>query len=112
MVYPFASLKPIRDVLRGRVQDSEDPSVDHDVWARELAGAASDAELEHRVILGEVEMTLGEFNKMQVGDVLDLRKFDLARVLVDDIPLFEAEVGTANGYAAARLLQAVELAES
>ena len=112
VVYPFATLKPIRDVLRGRVQDSEDPSVDHDVWARELAGAASDAELEHRVILGEVEMTLGDFNKMQVGDVLDLRKFDLARVLVDDIPLFEAEVGTANGYAAARLLQAVELAES
>tara|TARA_Y200000002_G_C22215342_1_gene469222 strand:- start:73 stop:543 length:471 start_codon:yes stop_codon:yes gene_type:complete len=112
VVYPFATLKPIRDVLRGRVQDSEDPSVDHDVWARELAGAASDAELEHRVILGEVEMTLGDFNKMQAGDVLDLRKFDLARVLVDDIPLFEAEVGTANGYAAARLLQAVELAES
>ena len=112
VVYPFATLKPIRDVLRGRVQDSEDPSVDHDVWARELAGAASDAELEHRVILGEVEMTLGDFNKMQVGDVLDLRKFDLARVLVDDIPLFESEIGTANGYAAARLLQAVELAES
>jgi flagellar motor switch protein FliM len=111
VVYPFATLKPIRDVLRGRVQDSEDPSVDHDVWARELAGAASDAELEHRVILGEVDLTLGDFNNMQPGQVLDLKKFDLARVLVDDIPLFEAEVGTANGYAAARLVQAVELAE-
>jgi flagellar motor switch protein FliM len=111
VVYPFATLKPIRDVLRGRVQDSEDPSVDHDVWARELAGAASDAELEHRVILGEIELTLGDFNNMQPGEVLDLRKFDMARVLVDDIPLFDAEVGTANGYAAARLLQSVELAE-
>jgi len=112
VVYPFATLKPIRDVLRGRAQDPEDPSVDHDVWARELAGAASDAELEHRVILGEVEMTLGDLKTMQPGDVLDLRKFDLARVLVDDIPLFDAEVGTANGYAAARLVQAVELSES
>ena len=81
------------------------------MWARELAGAASDAELEHRVILGEIELTLGDFNNMQPGEVLDLRKFDMARVLVDDIPLFEAEVGTANGYAAARLLQSVELAE-
>ena len=108
IVYPFATLKPIRDVLRGRVQDSEDPSVDHDVWARELAGAASDAELEHRVILGEIDLTLGDFNKMQPGDILDLKKFDMARVLVDDIPLFEADVGTANGYAAARLLKAVE----
>ena len=78
----------------------------------ERAGAASDAELEHRVVLGEIELTLGDFKKLQVGDLLDLRKFDLARVLVDDIPLFEAEVGTANGYTAARLLQAVELAES
>ena len=112
IVYPFSTLKPIRDVLRGRVQDSEDPSVDHDIWARELAGAAADAELEHRVLLGEIEMTLGDFNKMKQGDVLDLRKFDLARVLIDDIPLFEAEVGTANGYTAARLLKAIELAES
>lgn len=108
IVYPFATLKPIRDVLRGRVQDSEDPSVDHDVWARELAGAASDAELEHRVILGEIDLTLGDFNKMQPGDILDLKKYDTARVLVDDIPLFDADVGTANGYAAARLLKAVE----
>ena len=50
-------------------------------------------------------LTLGDFKTLQVGDLLDLRKFDLARVLVDDIPLFEAEVGTANGYTAARLLQ-------
>ncbi|MDG2136262.1 MAG: flagellar motor switch protein FliM [Luminiphilus sp.] len=108
IVYPFATLKPIRDVLRGRVQDSEDPSVDHDVWARELAGAASDAELEHRVILGEIDLTLGDFNNMQPGQILDLKKFDMARVLVDDIPLFEADVGTANGYVAARLSKAVE----
>ena len=97
IVYPFATLKPIRDVLRGRVQDSEDPSVDHDVWARELAGAASDAELEHRVILGEIDLTLGDFNNMQPGDILDLKKYDTARVLVDDIPLFDADLGTANG---------------
>ena len=108
IVYPFATLKPIRDILRGRVQDSEDPSVDHDVWARELAGAASDAELEHRVILGEIDLTLGDFNNMQPGQILDLKKFDMARVLVDDIPLFEADVGTANGYVAARLSKAVE----
>ncbi|MDA8619963.1 flagellar motor switch protein FliM [Luminiphilus sp.] len=108
IVYPFATLKPIRDILRGRVQDSEDPSVDHDVWARELAGAASDAELEHRVILGEIDLTLGDFNNMQPGDILDLKKYDSARVLVDDIPLFDADVGTANGYVAARLLKAVE----
>ena len=112
LVYPFATLKPIRDVLRGRVQDSEDPSVDHDVWARELAGAASDAELQHRVLLGDIEMTLGDFNKMKPGDVLGLRKYDHARVLVDDIPLFEAEVGTANGVVAARLLDAIVLSEN
>lgn len=112
IVYPFSTLKPIRDVLRGRVQDSDDPSVDHDIWARELAGAASDAELEHRVLLGEIELALGDFNKMKPGDVLDLKKFDFARVLIDDIPLFDAEVGTANGYAAARLIKAVELAEA
>ena len=111
LVYPFASLKPIRDVLRGRVQDSEDPSVDHEIWARELANAASDAELHHKVVLGEVQLTLGDFNTMQPGDVLDLKKFELARVFADEIPLFDAEIGTANGYAAARLIDSVELSD-
>ena len=41
-----------------------------------------------------------------------MRKHDLARVLVGDIPLFEAEIGNANGYAAARLVRSVELSES
>ena len=112
VVYPFATLKPIRDVLRGRVQDSDDPSVDHRTWEKELVDATSDAELQHRVILGEVDLTLGQFDNLKPGDILDMRKHDLARVLVGDIPLFEAEIGNANGYAAARLVRSVELSES
>jgi len=112
VVYPFATLKPIRDVLRGRVQDSDDPSVDHRIWERELIDATSDAELQHRVILGEIDLTLGQFDNLKAGDILDMRKHDLARVLVGDIPLFEAEIGNANGYAAARLVRSVELSES
>ena len=112
VVYPFATLKPIRDVLRGRVQDSDDPSVDHRIWERELIDATSDAELQHRVILGEIDLMLGQFDNLKAGDILDLRKYDLARVLVGDIPLFEAEIGNANGYAAARLVRSVELSES
>ena len=112
VVYPFATLKPIRDVLRGRVQDSDDPSVDHRIWEKELIDATSDAELQHRVILGEIDLTLGQFDNLKPGDILDMRKHDLARILVGDIPLFEAEIGNANGYAAARLVRSVELSES
>ena len=112
VVYPFATLKPIRDVLRGRVQDSDDPSVDHAVWEKELVDATSDADLEHKVVLGEIDLTLGQFDHLKIGDILDLKKYDLARILVGDIPIFEAEVGNANGYAAARLVKALELSES
>ena len=49
---------------------------------------------------------------MQTGDILDLKKFELARVFADDVPLFDAEIGTANGYAAARLIEAVELSDT
>lgn len=109
IVYPFATLKPIRDVLRGRVQDSDDPSVDDFVWAKQLAQATGDADLEARAILGEVDLTLGEFETLSVGDILDLRKFDAARVMVRDVPLFDADVGQASGCAAVKLLKPVEI---
>jgi flagellar motor switch protein FliM len=111
IVYPFATLKPIRDVLRGRVQDSEDPSVDHSIWAKQLAEATGDADLEATALLGEVEMTVGEFEALSEGDVLDLRKFDGARVMVGEVPLFDADVGQANGCSAVRLIKAVEISD-
>jgi flagellar motor switch protein FliM len=109
IVYPFSTLKPIRDVLRGRVQDSDDPSVDHDIWARELAGATGDADLEARAIIGEVDLTVSDFERLSVGDVLDMRKFDSVRVMVGDVPLFDADAGQANGYGAVKLSGSVEL---
>ena len=109
IVYPFSTLKPIRDVLRGRVQDSDDPSVDHAIWARELAGATADADLEARAILGEVDLTVSDFERLSVGDVLDMRKFDSVRVMVGDVPLFDGDAGQANGYGAVKLSGSVEL---
>ena len=62
--------------------------------------------------MGEIDLTLGQFDSLKPGDILDMRKHDSARILVGDIPLFEAEIGNANGYAAARLVRSVELSES
>jgi flagellar motor switch protein FliM len=38
-----------------------------------------------------------------------MRKFDSVRVMVGDVPLFDADAGQANGYGAVKLSGSVEL---
>jgi flagellar motor switch protein FliM len=56
-----------------------------------------------------VDLTVSDFERLSVGDVLDMRKFDSVRVMVGDVPLFDADAGQANGYGAVKLSGSVEL---
>ena len=109
VVYPFSSLKPIRDELRGRVQDSEDPGSDHRKWAVDLSAAVSDAELDHKVTIGEIDLTFGELDNLCPGDIIPVRLFEDARLSADEIPLFTAEVGSSNGSTAIRIKDRYQL---
>jgi flagellar motor switch protein FliM len=75
LVYPYSSLKPIREALASRVQTGDDDTGDQK-WSTELHAAAADAEVPVRVTLAEVEITLSKFNAMAEGDVLYLKKAD------------------------------------
>ena len=49
-----------------------------------------------RVILGQVRTTLRRLNGLREGDIVFFRKFDHALALVNDIPTFDVQVGTAG----------------
>jgi len=108
LVYPYSTLKPIRDLLRSRVQTADGNEASDQRWSSELQDAAADAEMPTTVILGEMEITLREFENMNVGDVIDFKKPDYARVLVNGMPVFFADVGTSGPQVAVRLTKAMD----
>ena len=106
LVYPYASLKPIRELLRSRVQSGDGNDESDKQWREELEEAVDSASLEARVILGSIESSIGEIEAMKEGDVLFFKKPDLARLLVNGLPAFDVQVGTIGAQTAVQIERA------
>jgi flagellar motor switch protein FliM len=106
LVYPYASLKPIRELLRSRVQSGDGNDESDKQWRIELEEAVDSAGLEARVLLGSVESSFGEIESMKEGDVLFFKKPELARLLVNGLPAFDVQVGTIGAQTAVQIERA------
>ena len=106
LVYPYASLKPIRELLRSRVQSGDGNEESDKQWREELEDAVDSASLEARVLLGSIESSFGEIEAMKEGDVLFFKKPELARLLVNGLPAFDVQVGTIGAQTAVRIERA------
>ena len=106
LVYPYASLKPIRELLRSRVQSGDGNDESDKQWREELEEAVDSASLEARVLLGSVESSIGEIEAMKEGDVLFFKKPELARLLVNGLPAFDVQVGTIGAQTAVQVERA------
>ena len=109
MVYPYNALKPLRDVFRSRLQISDTSQESDRVWADELNVAVKDSSLGARVVLGELTLSMASFEAMQEGDVIPFKKPDFARLIVNDVPVFEGQIGNLDTQVAMRMERPVRL---
>jgi len=107
VVYPFGSLKPIRDLLRSRVQTGDGNEESERAWRDELFSAVGDAQLELKVMLGQFQIPLARFTELRPGEVFFLRKPESVRVMIGDIPVFDAQVGRTGAAKAIRIDQSI-----
>ena len=107
LVYPYNSLKPIRDLLRSRVQTGDGDDLSDKEWSADLRSAAVDAELEVTVELAQIETTLKKFESMSEGDIVYFSKNDHARLYVNSVPVFDADVGANGSQVAARIIRSL-----
>lgn len=108
LVYPYGSLKPIRDLLRSRVQTGDGDEASDKEWSYELKNASLDAGMPVTVELGEIETTLSVLKNLRVGDTIDFKKPEHARVMVNDMPVFTADVGSSGTQVAIKLVDALK----
>ena len=65
VIHPYASLKPVRELLRSRVQTGDGNEDSDRVWRENLEEAVGGSCLEANVILGQVNTTLRVVETMQ-----------------------------------------------
>ena len=106
LVYPYSSLKPIRELLRSRVQSGDGNEESDKQWHDELEDAVESTSLETRILLGNIETSYGEIVSMREGDVLFFKKPDLARMLVNGLPAFDVQVGILGAQVAVQIERA------
>ncbi|NBX15259.1 MAG: flagellar motor switch protein FliM, partial [Betaproteobacteria bacterium] len=106
LVYPYASLKPIRELLRSRVQSGDGNDESDKKWRDELGDAVDSASLEIRVLMGHIDSSFGEIESMQEGDILFFKKPEHARLLVNGLPAFDAQVGILGAQTAVQIERA------
>ena len=107
VVHPYTSLKPVRELLRSRVQSGDGNEDSDRQWRGELEDAVGGACMEARVVLGYINSTLRVVESMQAGDILYFKKPEFAVLEANEIPAFDVHVGTLGAQVAVQVERAV-----
>jgi len=107
VVHPYTSLKPVRELLRSRVQSGDGNEDSDRQWRGELEEAVGGSCMEARVVLGYINSTLRVVESMQAGDILYFKKPEFAVLEANEIPAFDVHVGTLGAQVAVQVERAV-----
>jgi len=108
VVYPYASLKPVRELLRSRVQAGDGNEESDKTWREDLNDALGDSTVEARALMGKLELSLEQLESMAPGDTFFFRKPDMATVLVNKVPAYHATVGVLGTQTAIQVRRALK----
>lgn len=103
IIQPFSLLKPARDLLRSRVQTSDEQDEQSSAWERNLGDATLDVPLVLRAKIAELSMSYGQLTNLREGQMLPVELFDEASVSIDDIEVFRAITGEVGGKVALQI---------
>ncbi|RFA28537.1 flagellar motor switch protein FliM [Alkalilimnicola ehrlichii] len=103
---PYTMIEPIRDLLDTGFQ-SDRNEVD-ERWARSVREEMKSAEVETLSVLTDVTISLRDVLKLKAGDILPIDMPARVPLMVEDVPVFWAEYGVANGNAAVKIIEPVQ----
>lgn len=108
IMYPFSALKPIRLLLRGRLQSGERDEKLAARWSAQLKDAVEDAELELIVQLAQLRVSALDLASITPGDTLWFKPPEDVKVLVQANHLYNAEYGSVDNNMAVRITQVID----
>jgi flagellar motor switch protein FliM len=110
IVYPYYALKTIRESL---VRPSSDDVKDElaEQWSINLGNAVLDSELQVTVSLAQIETTLKAFESLREDDIMFFAKPSLARIDVENISVYEGNVGMQSSNMAVQFVKPMPRAQ-
>jgi len=107
IVYPYASLKLVRDVLRSRIQTSGSDDEADMQWGDDLVESLDEVPIDVVVTAAELEISVEQLSSLKAGDWLSIRPPEHAEVSVNGFPVFTAEVGSKGNQVAIQIVESV-----
>lgn len=107
IVYPYASLKLIRDVLRSRIQTSSSDNEADAMWTTNLTESMDEVPIDVVVTAAELAISVDQLSNLQAGDWLPIRPPEHAEVSVNGFPVFTAEVGSKGNQVAIQIVESI-----
>ncbi len=101
ILYPLQTLKPIASLLRSRVQT--DVIEDDLTWRERLENAILEIPLHLKAALSEPTVNLSRLLRLNVGETLTIPLEDKLDVYVEDVKMFNGDLGEIKGKAAVNL---------
>ena len=82
------------------------------LWLENMELASGDAQLQAKVELAKVKIPVRDFEDLEEGQVIFFKKPDYARLIVNDVPIFESSVGTHGTQVAIKIENPIKPEES
>ena len=107
VIYPYASLKLVRDVLRSRIQTSGGDDDANNSWTENLLESLDEVPIEVVVTGIDMPISVEQLSNLKAGDWLPIRPPEHAEVSVNGFPVFTAEVGSRGNQVAIQIVESI-----
>ncbi|MEP9359771.1 flagellar motor switch protein FliM [Sphingomonas sp. KR3-1] len=107
LVFPYATLEPVRDKLLQRFMGEK--SGRDSIWEAHMAAEVRKTNVSMNVLLGEKAMAIADLRSLEIGQTISLHKGpdDPLDIACGGVKLAQAQIGQRNGKVAVRLVSDV-----
>ena len=107
LVFPYATLEPVRDKLLQRFMGEK--SGRDSIWEAHMAAEVRKTSVSMNVLLGEKAMSIADLRSLEIGQTIALHKSpdDALDIACGGVKLAQAQIGQRNGKVAVRLVNDV-----
>ncbi|MBN8811277.1 MULTISPECIES: flagellar motor switch protein FliM [Sphingomonas] len=107
LVFPYATLEPVRDKLLQRFMGEK--SGRDSIWEAHMAAEVRKTNVSMSVLLGEKAMSIADLRNLEIGQTIALHKSpdDALDVACGGVKLAQGQIGQRNGQVAVRLINDV-----
>lgn len=107
VVYPYANLKQVREVLSTRITTSGSDAESDARWSADLLHSIEEVPVKGVVQAVELSISVDELSNMKVGDWFPIRPPEHAELSVNGFPVFNVEVGSRGNQVAIQIVESV-----